>query len=275
MNKLKDAHIKKIDKASGIIFFLGILSAKLCYLPVALVSGVAYILSLVFYLVAYVLWLIATHFYPNHPPLRDRWFGFSAFRDQNKASATIGALAVIFSFVAFAVPIIIIPSLWLFVISNLIWSISHYHKLKNPILQEDFFSRESQGSFLSYTILTTTLSLVTAVCLTAAFLCPPVAAVLLTVSTAVGIALTVVAMGYFAHYHLYGYYKQWKGQGYAGIMTNLSPTARPPEPVDRAEPEVKMAQDMPYAPLLGGVPQAKNSPDDKLVDNLVQSVYTP
>jgi hypothetical protein len=233
-----------LDNASSLSFFLAIIASRLYYLPFAIFAGISYVVSLFLYLIGYLLWAISSHFYPDHPRLKGHWCGFVQFREQSKMSAAIGTIAVILSFVAFVMPILIIPSLWLFFASNLIWSVSHYHRLKNPPTNEPNYSTESQTSYLNYTILTTVLSVVTAVCLTAAILSPVSAPLLLTVSACFGITLTVAAMGYFFHYHLAGYLsKCWNGRNYSQISANLDPndpqkgltTASTPEPTELEE----------------------------------------
>lgn len=221
-------HAKNLDTASGIIFFLGILSSKLAYIPIAMVSGIGYLLSLCFYLLGYLLWVFASHFYPEHPRLKNHWSGFVQFKEQSKVSACVGGIAVIFAFLTFLFPWAIVPSIWLFFISNLIWSVSHYHKLKNPHPEENIFSKENQSTFLKYTVVNTVISLITAVCLTVSFFYPPVAPILLIISTGFGLALTIASMSYFLHYHVsINMATRKEGKNYLQISRDLSKDLSP------------------------------------------------
>lgn len=202
---------------------MGTVFSKLRLLPFTLFSLVANVLSQILYLGGYILWFVASYLYPEHPRLKDQWYGFGQFKEQSRISAVVGTIASIFSVIAIMQPALIIPALWLFFISNVIWSISHYHRLKNPPDFEDDYSATSQVNYIGYAFLTTCVSFVTAFCITASILFPVISLAMLTTSTIVGLIITLVALEYLVNYSFNNTQPdKWKGTNYSEMSSELS-----------------------------------------------------
>lgn len=212
-----------LDKTSSIFFIMGTLFSKLRLLPFALFSLVANVISQILYLGGYILWFVASYLYPEHPRLKDQWYGFGQFKEQSRISAVVGTVASIFSVIAIFQPVLIIPALWFFFISNVIWSISHYHRLKNPPDFEADYSATSQVNYIGYAFLTTCVSFVTAFCITASILFPVISFAMLTTSTILGLIITLVALEYLVNFSFNNTQpNKWKGTNYSEMSTELS-----------------------------------------------------
>lgn len=202
---------------------MGTVFSKLRLLPFALFSLIASVISQILYLGGYILWFIASYLYPEHPRLKDEWYGFGQFKEQSRISAIVGTVASIFSVIALIQPVSIIPALWLFFVSNVIWSISHYHKLKNPPDFEADYSAKSQVNYIGYAFLTTCVSFVTAFCITASILFPVISFAMLTTSTILGLIITLVALEYLVNFSFNNNQpNKWKGTNYSEMSSELS-----------------------------------------------------
>lgn len=184
---------RTMDKASGMFFFAGFFASKLKTLPFATFSLITYITSLSLFLLGYSFWLIACHFYPDHARLYGHWFALREFREQSKTSALLGLIGIIGCFTAFMFPPIILPALWLIVGSNIIWSVSQFHKMRNPPHYEEDFSSTRQSAYLNYVLIMTAVSLITALSATIAVMIPPIGATVLTLSAIYGFLVTLGA----------------------------------------------------------------------------------
>ena len=192
--KTRWAMFKIWDAVSGIFFFFGFAISKLRFLPSALVSVISNIISLFCLLAAYVTWIIASYLYPDHPRSKGHWYGFSELKEQNKIAAAFGLVAVIVCFFSIALQPLIIPALWLFVASNIFWTISQIHKIKHPPAFERDYSSTRQASYLRYAIIVTAISIITATCVTITTLFPPVAVTVVTISTILSLLLGLTAI---------------------------------------------------------------------------------
>lgn len=191
-----------LDRASGYFFTAGFFISRMRVLPFAILNSVLNLTSLLAYLVGYIAWFAATLFYTDRPR-SDAWYGFAEFKQQYQISSVIGTAATI---ICLTYPPLIIPALWLFVVSNFIWGVSEYHKKNNPALWDNDFSSARHDYYLNYVYLMTTVSLLTAGASTLALYVPTIAAATLMASTIVGSALTVVAF-YYWYTQAYGHYK--------------------------------------------------------------------
>lgn len=188
---------KRLEQISSGLFFVGFLISKLEHLPLVTISGIFNLVALTMYLLGYIFWISASYIFPEHTQRTDRWYGFSQFKDQYKVAATIGTIATLLFIGAMFVPIINIPALWIFVISNGVWFTAEYHKLQHPPTYDKQFSPEKQRSYLYFAMMITLLSVVAAIAGTIAFACPPIAIMVLTVSTVISLVLGAAAVMYW------------------------------------------------------------------------------
>ncbi|MDP1603202.1 MAG: hypothetical protein Q8M03_08055 [Legionella sp.] len=166
------SHAKRLDRASGILFLLSFVLSKLRYIPFSLFSAITYSSSLVVLMMGYFLWFLACQLYPEHPRLKGNWYAFSQFKNQNRMAAVIGSIAIICCFAAFAFPVFMVPACWLFVLSNIFWGISQFHKMKNPPTYDPDYSSSRQRTYLSYVAIMISLSILNAISATLLFIFP-------------------------------------------------------------------------------------------------------
>jgi hypothetical protein len=195
-------HAKRLEKASGIFFVLGFTAAQMQRLPFVALGAISNVVTLLSYFLGYILWLAACQFHPDHPGRKNFWYGFTQFKNQHRAAAIVGTIAVFISLIAFSLPLAIVPACWLFAASNCIWLISEYHKKKNIFNHEQGYSASQQNSYLHYSALTTALSLVTATATTVSLLFPIAAPVTIGVSVIIGIFLATFALHYWLEHKL-------------------------------------------------------------------------
>lgn len=220
---------KRLDSISGNLFFAGMIIIKAKYIPHALASTILNLIALSVYLMGYLLWFIATICYPNHPKLRNKWYGFTTFKEQFQISSLIGFLATIFCLVF---PVFILPAAWLFVISNLFWVIGVLQQIRTTDLPTKTMSPTQEVDYLRYVVLITTASVVAAIAATAALLFPPIAPIVLSVGAVIGLCVSLVGMIYLARSHR-GNGRDPSNPSYAAITNglnedlDLSPTMDP------------------------------------------------
>lgn len=192
-----------LDKTSSYLFFLGLAFSKIRYLPTSVATPFFNIGSIVSYMIGYIFWLIASYLYPEQKKHSPKWYSFASFKDQNIYAATLGIIATLLGIGAFFVPVVSIPAVWLFLISNMIWTVSQYYKLKSPTLhEEESYSPSRQKEYLHYAIALTASGLVAALSTTLIFFIPPLGIPLLIGSTIVNIGLGIMAFKFWLNYNL-------------------------------------------------------------------------
>jgi hypothetical protein len=178
---------------SGYFFLLGFVSSRLNHMPNMLLNTILNVVSLVSYLIGYVSWYLASLYYPEHPPKVEQWFGFAQFRRQYQIAAILGTLATIFYIVS---PTLLIPSTWLYFISNALWAISEYHKRENPP-EESNYCPERQTSYVKFAIIVTLSALEEALAETLIWLLPLEATCIITIFSIIGTILTLASLYYW------------------------------------------------------------------------------
>ncbi|HAZ7573151.1 TPA: hypothetical protein ACKJT1_000694 [Legionella pneumophila] len=187
----------KLSNVSSYFFISGFVISKIKYLPIAVVSSALNLISLLFYLVGYSLWFIASHFYPGHDKRKQEWYEFAQFKEQYLYAAALGLVATIISMMAVFSPIMIVLSGWLFFGSNIIWTIGEYNKLNNPPSYEDNFSKDSQNAYVSYALSMSLIGFITATSTTVAFFIPVMTIPLLIITTILCIGVGALAFEYW------------------------------------------------------------------------------
>ncbi|HAU1181542.1 TPA: hypothetical protein JBI17_02090 [Legionella pneumophila] len=187
----------KLNNASNYFFISGFVISKIKYLPIAVVSSALNLISLLFYLVGYSLWFIASHFYPSQDKKMQEWYEFAQFKEQFLYAAALGLVATSISMMAIFSPIMLVLSGWLFFGSNIVWTIGEYNKLNNPPSHEENFSKDSQNAYVSYALSISLIGFITAVSTTIAFFIPVMTIPLLIVTTIVCIGVGALAFEYW------------------------------------------------------------------------------
>ncbi|OGV45010.1 MAG: hypothetical protein A3F46_02420 [Legionellales bacterium RIFCSPHIGHO2_12_FULL_42_9] len=186
-------HAKNLDNASGKLFLAGFMTAKIRQLPIPFIGQILGLISFSCYLIGYIMWLIASRFYPSHPPKAESWYGFTQIKNQNRTAAALGLAGVTLCLLSFAFPVLLLPGMSLFALSNIIWSIAEYHRRQNPPRNDAAYSPPKQDYYVSYAVLSTIVSVMSAASLALAIIFPPIAIPVLFFSAFVGFTMTVAA----------------------------------------------------------------------------------
>lgn len=188
-SKLKES--SKLGDISGYFFLAGLTCSNIKYPPLALIFTT---LSLSFYFIAYTTWLAASYLYPDHTKHHQEWYGFAQFKQQHLLASMLGLAATALSVASIFFPILLIPTAWVFLASNALWATGEYHKLKNPLPEEENYSHSKQKAYTSYAVALTSITLTTAVSATLAFAFPPIGVPVLIIATILSIAFSALAL---------------------------------------------------------------------------------
>lgn len=188
-------HYKKIDKTSGVFFTAGFFLSKISHLPLHFLSTVFNLIALLLYLVGYLTWLVASFFHPETQARQEKWYGFTEFKKQYFISAGIGTVATLLAVATtLFLSALLIPGLWLYLISNVFWVLAEYHKLKNPHEFDEDYSHTKQRSYFSYSLCATGISLVIALSTTLNILFPPLSFFVVPFFFVLGIGLSIATL---------------------------------------------------------------------------------
>lgn len=192
----------KLDKASGTLFALGLLSSKFRYLPLSYLSAIGNLLSLSFYLIGYFFWALAAYLYPlpqevleKKSPSDSKWMLSNL---EFFLAALIGLIAVCSSIASLLYPALFLPSLWLFAASNVFWSIGQKDEVSRLEAKKDEGFTKA-NSYLSYALWGTILSLVNAIYASLLLTLPLPSAVIVVLT----VSQTLSAIMAFRHWYSY------------------------------------------------------------------------
>lgn len=221
-------HAIRMSKASGFFFAAAIFISQAKYAPSVLAKAIFDSLYLLFCFIAHALWYLSSKLLPEHPGLKNRWYGFAEFKNQHIAAAVIGTIAVIFSVLAFFYPVAFIAC-WLFALSNTIWLISEYHKMKilgkgdnRPLTFELEYSNKRQRAYLQYAGVITTMAIITSIATTLALIFPPYALAIMTLSAIIGVCMSAIAAQKWIQYFLFPYPPEQTKGSYNNLLINPS-----------------------------------------------------
>jgi hypothetical protein len=190
---------KELDKASGIFFLLGGIASKIQYIPMNIATPFFNIGSLGCYLFAYIFWFISSHSYPDQALKPRTWYAFAPFKQQNIYAAFLGMGAALISIGSLILPILAVPAAWMYVFSNFFATISQYHKLENPTIEEEY-SKSKQRNFFSYTLMMSSISLIGALSTTISYAFPAIIFPTLVISSLISSSLGVLGLEYWWHF---------------------------------------------------------------------------
>lgn len=236
-----------LNTISGNVFFLGFLSSQLRAIPVAVVSGIFALISLIAFMIGYLAWYLAALCFPDYARQRDHWYGFFEYKKQNLVSAMIGMVATV---LCLCCPALIFPAFILYCISNSLWVIAEYHYKNNPNPNDESFSSKRQADYLYYTLFITLGTLLATTALAISIFCPPLAAAVYIASTVICTSLTLVSF-YFRGKSLLGKYKPDNIEGsYQKLTLGLPPRA---DASNKPELEAPMTMELWSATQAGAV----------------------
>jgi len=185
-----------LNTISSYSFGFGLFASTLRRIP--FLSEILTIPLLISWLIGYSTWYIGTSFYgKDHQRKEDSWYGFAEFRQQHQTAALLGTIATILCFI---VPTLIIPTAWLFTISNIFWAIGEHHKKNMPNTNDPKYSTPKQKIYCHLSLLVTTISFITAASTTVVFFIPIIAPILVPIIAAVQAILTVALFCFLGKY---------------------------------------------------------------------------
>jgi hypothetical protein len=253
------------DRWSGYLFLIGYVTAKLRYLPFGLMAGIFNLVSILTYLAGYLSWYVAALLYTGHTRRHERWFGFAELNFQYEITALLGTIASIMAIICIAAPVLIVPTAWIFAISNLLWAISEHHKNDNPMPDDITFSSKRHTHYLRYATLSAISSTIMAVGLTLGLLIPPVAVSLVAATTITAAIITVVSLYYWGR-HAFGSYKPDRvSHSYEKLADGLG-CELTHNPLAQPSPSPRLDQDATYHSLLHPRPTSQSSPSEAAVN---------
>ena len=207
------------DKISGHFFLAGFVLYKLKNVPNLFLASLFNLAALSAYLVGYVTWFLASLCYPDHPRKRDSWYGFAEFKDQFQVASLLGIAATVMCLVY---PTLVLPALWLFTISNIVWCVAEYHKQHNPPEYDANYSNARQSIYIRYALLVTASSAITAIGVSVSLSLPALAYTALLVSSIVGGIVTIAAFYHFKQAIFDHFPPDVIDHSYQGMATDLS-----------------------------------------------------
>jgi hypothetical protein len=256
---MKEAVRKFLDAMVSYLFLIGFFASKLKDIPIAIVTLILSGISLAAYMVGYFLWFFAALLYPDQPRRKDFWWGFAQFKEQYQFASLLGAIACIMVLVAPA--IFLVPALWIFTVSNLMWSFAEHHKIYNPPINAPDFSRERQALFFRYVALMTAVCLITTICITLAFFFPPLSFLAFILPVTIGNIITIGAF-YYCGQCLFGEFKP--DHSYVQLANHLAfDLVKEPANIDHENENAMI-----YNPLFQQAPDNGAEPKDDLIQAL-------
>lgn len=228
--------VAKLNKASSFFYLFAFITARLQYLPIPIATSIFRAISLGFNLIGCCIWLIASHYYPEHEIKKEEWYGFAQFKVQYSMSAILGIVATIISFCGLFFPPLFIPAAWLFFASNVLWSIGEYHKLKSPPAEDPLYSTGYQKKYFQYAITMTLIGLTTAIGTTLLILFPPITIAVLIITTIICGGLGILAAEFWLEFNLGNHKKDNEEAKSYQQMCNFLGIKEKPVLVQVAEP---------------------------------------
>lgn len=149
--------------------------------------------ALGFYLIAYFLWFLRTLVDQRQDRHDDKWYGFAPYKIQFSLSAILGAVGCVISVIGFFFPPLLVPAAWLFLVGNTIWVIGEYHKFKNPPENDENYAPSYQDSYLRYSVIVTTITLISAISATCIFCFPAISIPIFIFSALLCIGLSIIS----------------------------------------------------------------------------------
>jgi hypothetical protein len=163
----------KLDTAGGVVFFGG---AALIKIQLALPPPFSVIINSIalgLYSIGYVLWLIESLLLPKRTHSNEAWHAVNAFKKQFTAASIIGLIATMCGIASIFFPLLIIPTCWIFMLSNACWVIGEYQKTASPPKDDPAYQHQKQLAYYQYVQVIAIISLTTAIITTVSFFFPP------------------------------------------------------------------------------------------------------
>lgn len=175
--KLKQK-IKALDSASAFFFVTGALLFKLqIFMATPIIAVILNFSALSLYGIGYGVWLIESLFKKDSRQLPDKWFGFASLEEQSFYCCAIGLAGTLVGIIAIFLPILLIPTCWIFALSNTIWLIGEYQKINLPqeshVATDPDYRHAKQVAYFNFAVIVALISVVTAIIATVSFFFPP------------------------------------------------------------------------------------------------------
>jgi hypothetical protein len=218
--------IKLLDKISGYCFLLGFFTSRLRAISSPLIAPIIRATNLASYLVGYAAWYISSLFSKASTTTYSQWYSYKDSRKQQQIAGVLGLMAAILCIIY---PLAIIPTSWLYTLSNIHWLLAERNKMNSPSSTDPTYSTQKQTIYCYYAACVTIVGLITALTTTLIFLFPLMTTLLLPYATYIGLGLSILSAGILAK-HALGTYppdpipKNYTNTRYIGLQKQVGDT---------------------------------------------------
>lgn len=218
--------IKLLDKISGYCFLLGFFTSRLRAISSPLIAPIIRATNLASYLVGYAAWYISSLFSKASTTTYSQWYSYKDSRKQQQIAGVLGLMAAILCIIY---PLAIIPTSWLYTLSNIHWLLAERNKMNSPSSTDPTYSTQKQTIYCYYATCVTIVGLITALTATLIFLFPLMTTLLLPYATYIGLGLSILSAGILAK-HALGTYppdpipKNYANTRYIGLQKQVGDT---------------------------------------------------
>lgn len=180
-----------LDTISGAAFAGGLSGTLISKLQYFIAASRATLLTqsfaLAFYMIGYLAWFAQTLINPLHHQA-PYWYGFATLKQQFGIASLLGIAAAMVGISAMFIPILIIPSSCLFMLSNIFWCIGEYHKKAYP-LQSPNYSAEKQAHYFQYVAITSCVNIISTILTNISFFIPAIIPYAIVLNLLMGIII--------------------------------------------------------------------------------------
>lgn len=180
---------------------LGFFTSKI-KVPNVLLSSVVRATTLGSYFIGYAAWLIVAVFSKDAAKKLHEWYSVNNIKTHQQMA---GALGLIAATLCIIYPALILPAMWLYTFSNIHWLLAERSRNNHPPMDEPDYSSQKQSIYYYYSISVTLVGLFASIPATIIFFFPLSMPLLLPIASAIGLGLTIVSLGFLAHYFLGNY----------------------------------------------------------------------
>lgn len=183
--------IEKIhDNISRFFFVVGFIANALSFIMPVFIGRICKLIVIGCNYGGYLFWMTSAQVSEDQERARKAWYAFTTIKNQHRLTSVTGGIATTLLFVGFFFPVALVPAFWLFVISNLIWLITTYHRKKQPPKDDPDYSPQSYSNYLTYVLLTTIASFITALSSTLILIFPIAAPIILLIGIGLHMMIT-------------------------------------------------------------------------------------
>lgn len=138
-----------MNRASNVFFVVGFLVKRLELIPHPLIKSLMHLIYSSCYLLAYLLFSIASIIFPRHTASKQSWYDHLRVQDQMSIAGLLGIVGSALILASFYCAPLLCVGLALMVVSNFAWFCGEVHRLNNPSKHEHS-NEDSQTNYVYY-----------------------------------------------------------------------------------------------------------------------------